>query len=115
MKKKRIKKLIKVLKKSETFDQAMWFHHCGSPACIAGHTVHMKGWDHVYHSYVFHPKTKHRAFVDKVAKRILGLTDEQGRQLFWGGTDVSTEDAIKVLKHLLKTGKVDWTVISGEV
>lgn len=35
----RFRKLAALLRESDSYDQTMWVHHCGAPACIAGHAA----------------------------------------------------------------------------
>jgi hypothetical protein len=82
-------------------------HTCGTTACIGG-----------WASALFFPESTHPIYVaeDEVAY-VLGLTDDQVRHLFYprddkinGRTpyDATNVEAVRVLDHLIETGKVDW-------
>ena len=103
MNKEKIKKLIGVLDKSETYDQSMFSHECGTPACIAGHACAMEG--------IELDKAEEDIWI--IAKEILGLTFKQSMYLFQASPYftrrlVEKWEAIKTLQHLLETGDVVW-------
>lgn len=77
-------------------------HGCGTIACIGGWTEMVLNTD--------------------VARDALGLTGREAQKLFypfgidtesWGSEwqNVKPRHAVKVLDHLLETGKIDWSVI----
>lgn len=97
------------------FSMAEVAHPCGSPACIAGWTVHLYG----------NRDESHRKDDLAYAAELLGLEgDSRADDLFLGDDDagasiealpdqdnfISPERAAVVLRHLARTGKVDWTV-----
>lgn len=81
-------------------------HGCGTVACIAG-------WACAVFGETFDPR------FDR-ARDILGLTAEQGEQLFFadgaldGLQDIPKADAVAVLRHLAETGEVVWPATPKE-
>lgn len=97
----RILKLADVIEESETYDQTQFFHPCGTPGCIAGHAVTMLGSDEKG------PNTS------EIAREELGLDEVQATALFfvWPFTiNPTAKQAATVLRHLARTGEVDWEV-----
>lgn len=82
-------------------------HNCNTVACIAGWTVVLQcGADRIYDDMP----------IMQLAKDILDLDYLESNTLFMPGIidginyyEASQKDAVKVLRHLAKTGKVDWT------
>jgi hypothetical protein len=88
-------------------------HSCGTTACTAGWAWLMfKDKDSIDHTL---PDE-----IELQAAELLGLTEAEADNLFFGVdcgkrlTDITTGDAIKVLRHLADTGEVDWTIIEKE-
>lgn len=87
-------------------------HECQSPSCIAGHILYMTG-----------KKTDYYGVADTAAE-IAGLNSSQREELFIPDTglyyavkspwDVTAKEAAKVIRNLVETGKVDWTIVCGE-
>lgn len=80
---------------------------CGTAACIAGYAVcaaHGNKWAKE------RAERKCGAFIPRVAQRILGLGNVQATNLFHGSTTRDRSLAARVLRHLAKTGKVDWSI-----
>jgi hypothetical protein len=77
-------------------------HDCGTAGCIGG-------WAE---ALMREAKSRRRS-----ARSWLGLTEAQEGSLFmppgWNGDGFARSQAVAVLDHLLKTGKVDWSV-AGE-
>ena len=103
---------MKTVPESE-YDQTQWFHHCGTPACIAGHAAVFFGWGHEGYSKV--KKNEQMLLVSEAADKELGLSSNQSAWLFVGyPTDddpVLVSQAVRVLQHLRDTGEVDWGII----
>lgn len=98
------------------------FHKCGTSACIAGWALVLFAPD----------EPLYMVDVPNDAAEILGLTNEQANDLFtperadyageddrpggvlpdplWLG-DVTNEQAVKVLDHLIATGEVRWDIL----
>ena len=96
-----ITKLIKFLSKSKTYNQSIFCLDCGTPCCIAGHTVAMKSEGNLVDmKYEIWSK----------AREILGLSFEQSQKLFRPciPTNPTLRDALKTLRHLRDTGEVRW-------
>ena len=121
MNKERIRKLADVIERQPDansvwgtgFCMRMVFHDCGSPSCIAGwaHALFDDSVDDAFHFRVLY------------AEDLLDIPDDQGRLLFEPNNEhayfgavygeighVSAKHAAAVLRHLAKTGKVDWSV-----
>ena len=97
------------------FNMSHWFYPCGAPACIAGWAIFLfpaqiqlsYDGDHIYR-----------------AARLLGISNSMGTRLFeprFMHADVgilipgspgfiTARHAAAVLRHLVETGEVDWTV-----
>lgn len=71
-------------------------HVCGITACIAGWALVLSGRD------------LRRCREDgNLARRILGLSEEQAEKLFYGGNfSTSPQEAAKVVRVLMETGRV---------
>lgn len=98
------------------FDMGLWYHNdeddgCGTVACIAG-------WTDV----IFWPQLlgiDRSENLEQRAQDALGLTEDEADQLFvpniydldWHFDDFTTRHAVKVLDHLLETGKVNWRIL----
>ncbi|MGQ7794510.1 hypothetical protein ACUN0C_19065 [Faunimonas sp. B44] len=96
----RINQLIERLESApdEIFDMAEWGKGCGTPACIAGHTVQMFGtW---------------AEDISEQAKDLLGLDWPDAWDLFVPEhkclTQITKDEAIGTLKRLVQTGEVEW-------
>jgi hypothetical protein len=75
-------------------------HSCDTTACIGGWT-----------NTIF----KNAEWDVHAAERSLGLSSEEGGDLFFPDVEIDLKDitpahAVTVLRHLAETGKVDWTV-----
>lgn len=91
------------------FDMADWIEHrdCGTTACIAGHAALLADPD------VRWPE------VEGTAEAWLGVDRVQSMELFtplpvdpW--SKITASMAARVVRHLAKTGKVDWSVAHKE-
>lgn len=72
---------------------------CGSVCCIAGAACYFWGRVPEDHSdYAFHEN----------GRRLLGLSKALAEELFLGSMSAEPEGAAKVVRHLVKTGAVDW-------
>lgn len=87
---------------------------CGSCACIAGHALAL-----------LVPNGRSGDYVMR-ARRLLGLNNREALRLFepesqdyWfmgeelRHESVTRDEAVRVLDHLLETGKVDWSIIGA--
>ena len=85
---------------------------CGTPACVAGHALFLfreKALDDVAKykpTFSIEPDT---------AARLLGITDEEMKWALFDPNPlddepVTAEQAVRTLRHLTETGKVDWKV-----
>jgi hypothetical protein len=111
MNREKIEKLIKVLEKSETYNQATYVNECGTPACIAGHAVMMEEDD---------PNDFIGGFF-LAAQQILGLSLTDASLMFHETivydyelrkyADITKEMAIDMLKRFLETGQVEWRLV----
>lgn len=80
-------------------------HSCGTVCCIAGWTTAL-----------YAPRI--RSCCGPKARKILGLTATQARNLFAGAPfgcfnlrEPTNKDAAMVLFHLAETGKVNWEIV----
>ena len=85
------------------FNMARYTHPCGTPACIAGWALAMKGEPI--------PGSQIKVFFD--AMEWMGLTIEAADDLFVPGTldtreNYTPSQAAKTLRHLAHTGEVKW-------
>lgn len=89
------------------FDMRKFKNHCGTAGCIGGYTVAV--YDPVCWAQASNIQIRDRA------AKLLGLSPEQKRELFFGG-NMLWEDVIKItpdmaaaaLDSLAMTGKVKW-------
>ena len=91
----------------EEYDQSVFAHDCGTPACIAGHAVFLAGqWDQASVSRVA-----------RLARRWLGLqrSDAESASVVLFDSHPlhpdetpSPQEAAATLRHLAETGEVDW-------
>lgn len=114
--------LIDTLKVSDAYDQSMFSHDCGTPACIAGHAAALAGFD------MYHEDENHfvdindgecyldgvRYDVEEVAAEWLEIDhpdDIQG--MFYSRCYPTTtkEEAIAMLEKYIETEEVDWGAI----
>ena len=92
-------------KEEPGYFQGRWKHRCDTPACIAGWAIHLFGEDQV--PFGMAPMGW--------AATLLGLTHRQQDALFQcrpalypGGGSPSARDAAATLRHLARTGEVEW-------
>ena len=117
----RLRKLADLVEKSKTFDQAVVFHACGTPADVAGHVV---AWLLPKVSAQCAGRIGTSEYVIHHAQKLLELSDKQAEALFDGhpyldddprGTSPATsEEAAAVLRRLADTGEVDWRGVRME-
>ena len=97
---------VKVSLPRSGFDMRREFHECGSPACIEGYA-----------------RKLFRCPLGEDLLPVLGITPSQAIELFMPGNChasflaspgnplwVTPQHAAAVLRHLARTGKVDWSV-----
>ena len=90
------------------YDQSVFAHDCGTPACVAGHALALAGrWEEADGG------SEGFALPFGVAMDWLGLDDVAAERLFvsypWGRFDDATrQDAAATLRHLAETGEVRW-------
>ena len=95
----------------EGFHQGTWQHGCGTPACVAGHTVALfEGVD--AQGRIAALKERGGAIRNR-ARYALDLELEQAEALFQSepfgrGVHVGARDAAAAVEHLAETGKVRW-------
>lgn len=86
------------------------FPNCGSPACIAGHTVHL--FTEIQGKMTFPSNLK--GLTGHYASKILGLSKEQAGDLFTPSMmnvpiyAITPKVAAETLRHLARTGIVAW-------
>ena len=122
MNKNNVLKLAGVVEKSTTYDQTIYAHTCGTPACIAGHAALLAAphGKFVVTETRSWPRFKFPSggdiwYVSDVAQVWLNLNDWWADQLFQPiplgkAKKVTPAQAGKVLRHLAETGEVDWGV-----
>ena len=117
-----VKMLRDEISKSNTYDQAMHEHECGSPACLSGHAYCLgNGLD-------FIPDNVCIQDMDEFSTEWLGLNEEQARDLFddpskWVSDpdedgneneyykEPTNGDACEVLEYLIESNEVDWEFV----
>ena len=111
MNKKRILELAEYIENSGTYDQAFYFHSCGTPGCIAGHAAAL-----------FKPENNSPYYIhySEIGKKILGLNLVDSVELFDPEPykdeldefnfyrEPTAKDAAAVLRNLADTGIVNW-------
>ena len=106
---------------SRIFDMDHYYSRCGSPCCIAGHTLNVSNY----------PDPICAVTIQRDAAILLGISSPQGSALFSPGyhfrnhnglfknpienEEITRDQAIAVLEHLKVTGKVDWSVAGYDV
>jgi hypothetical protein len=90
-------------------------HECGTVACIAGHAYLMKLKEEGVHSKMLKVQAAaDECFIPEKAQKYLGLTDEQGFDLFLGFihkyhlAGITPKKAATVIRRFVETGKVEW-------
>lgn len=83
-------------------------HTCGTAACIAGWAGHL--WpEECHHSLT--ENGEELAWSYHKTRRALGISKESAVTLFYDyPLSCSRQHAAAVLRHLAKTGKVDWSI-----
>ena len=110
MNKEAVQRTIDTLRaEPESYDQSMWFHDCGTPACVAGYALYANLYPDEIESL-----QGDCCSIPVEAERILGLSPEEADRLFmespYGeGVDPSVDDAIEVLERFRDGGSVKWT------
>ena len=113
----------------KAFDMSSVLHDCGTPACIAGWALALRlqsegpELESMIDEYrVAHPEVRERASIMlgtemSIARDFLGLDNGRAKDLFHADgvssffwEKIEPEAAVKVLQHLINTGKVDWSV-----
>lgn len=88
------------------FAMNVFFHTCGTPACIAGWADYLSGAE-----WYGDARTDE---VEERAAEWLDLESDQAYSLFWAGNLdlrlITPKQAAAVLRHLAVTGNVDWSV-----
>jgi len=104
------------LEKEGGFNMENYFHRCGTPSCIAGWACAM-----AVDEYGPELKAKakaayrgpHIAWSDWLPADYLGLDRDKSFHLFAPDGDwsrITPSQAAATLRHLAKTGEVDWSV-----
>lgn len=99
------------LNTDETTPLSNW---CGTECCIAGYAVTKYAPEQVISAEMY-------GNVDDIARDLLGLSNEDARQLFYAKSplgysytgqweDISPYDAAIVVRNLIKTGEVNWSL-----
>ena len=125
MNKNNVLKLAKVVEKSTTYDQRLYAHVCGTPACIAGHAALLAEPD----GQLVAPTERCGAhfkfsdgeigYISETAQTWLGLEEWPAAELFdphplGEDEDATSAQAGQVLRHLAETGEVDWMVADND-
>lgn len=97
---------------------------CGTVCCIAGHAILANGgYIDSTHGYFEHPKINGSS-AHPLAAELLGIpfSREHSAKLFlpdtvghWSPYEATIADAIAVLKHLHKTGEIDWSIAPSAI
>lgn len=88
---------------------------CGTVCCIAGSAAQFFGGEQLKRLTASEAELR----VPGIAQKVLGLTRSKAQQLFvpdklpvGGYSDIDPKSAAKVIRNLIKTGKVDWSLAS---
>ncbi len=96
-----------------TYGYYKWNQGCH--ACIAGHTVALFKAK-TFNSYVARNGNYTSVSITSLAKEYLGIDEKTASHLFYGKCPSDKEIVVAVLRHLAKTGKVNWNIpISKEL
>lgn len=111
------------IEESDTFDQGVWAHECGTPGCIAGHAAQLAGYEIVVKDVsdagttvkARVPDTILEYDIPSAARVALGIDHATAEALFRSYDDeyATPWRAAKVLRHLAATGNVEWDVDTG--
>lgn len=90
-------------------------HKCGTVACIAGWATAVEVGELVLIKELENSRLEGRKLTSiplvSEPEDFLGLDNHQAGQLFHGArVDTTAAHAVRALRHLAATGKVDWTV-----
>lgn len=90
-------------------------HNCGTVACIAGWASAVELGAEAFSKIITDTREDGRMLIGlnllTSPEEYLGLSDGQRTSLFHGAHgDTSSDQAVRTLRHLAATGKVDWTV-----
>lgn len=108
MNKTRITRLIAELKRSKTFNMRDWFvgstdleNECGTPQCIAGHTIALWHKERVRGDSYSLQAAKMLQLNADWARRTLFVPHLTGKQLY----EITADEAIRALKRLRAAGE----------
>ena len=106
------------------YDQRMYTHECGTPACIAGHSVYLaegENYDIEYHNddtndyenYNYENYNNENYDISYEAADWLDISNEQTAILFrpyplGKNEEITKLEAIMMLKNFIKTDQVVW-------
>ena len=104
---KLLKQVQEDIKDSLTFNQRVFVHDCGTPACIAGHIIarHYPNAESILRNYT-------GSTISRYAKEAAQLDNKQVDMLFAGWPlkqiPVTKDHAIAAIQSLIDTGEVEW-------
>lgn len=107
LRKGRIRDLAGMIERHEmplVFDMSTYAYmgRCGTSACIAGWAVFCAYGDRAFY------QPGYTNWAHDEAARILGLNNIVATELFCGDLCAPAEVAVEALRHLARTGEVDW-------
>ena len=115
MNKENLKRLIDVIEQSKTFsmhairwgnlvvnDEEFGEHPCGTPACISGHAIQLGAESRHLDKFLGIPE-KQKYFITAPTYNYAHLRARPGEPGY-----ITKSHAVRMLKKLLETGKVDW-------
>lgn len=105
------------LGKRVKFDMRLWINNedCGTTACIGGFCGMFAADDAVKADKASEKELYSMTWSDTLACDFLGVTYEQGSKIFYEYPSIANDNemkriAIKMLEHLIATGKVNWEI-----
>ena len=108
-----IKKTIEALKTTESYDQTLWYHICGTPGCITGHAIFScTDYGILNCQAVIDSHANFVNCIDDILTDIFNVSKYQcdliTDQNPLKGPTATAEDAIRMLEGLIETGTVNW-------
>ena len=97
--------------KDSEYDQSIFNHDCGTPACVAGHTVYIAG---AWSDYLLNNEVGTNCmYIIYCAAEYLGLSEKEENRMFRAfpfihDLETTKLEATNMLKNFIKTGEVIW-------
>ena len=121
MNKERILELAEHIRQSDSYTQGKWFNECGTPGCIAGHTIALFADDFSHFHFsesglltgLYIDTDGYGKFIRYKAMMLLELDENQAHAIFsyLDVGDATKEQAAAMLEWFVQTGIVRWDLI----